>query len=113
MAWPRTWMRASSSVSVIGARPGRASGLSEGDIGGGALGGGETFGRASRFVPARVRADSHAKARRRRGVEIGDEGIVAGGGESGPNRLGLLTLPEGSHLNGVARAPRLRRRCWR
>src|SRR5437773_12392043 len=90
-------MRASSSASVISTRPSRASDLSEGDIGGEALGGGETFGRASRFVPARVRADSHAKARRRRGVEIGDEGVVAGGGESGPNRLGLLTLPEGSH----------------
>src|SRR5207249_10160871 len=106
MAWPRTWMRASSSASVISTRPSRASDLSEGDIGGEALGGGETFGRASRFVPARVRADSHAKARRRRGVEIGDEGIVAGGGESGPNRLGLLTLPEIGRAAG-------RERSWR
>src|SRR2546429_9949536 len=113
MACPGRWRRASSAASGITTRRSRASDLSEGDIGGEALGGGETFGRASRFVPARVRADSHAKARRRRGVEIGDEGVVAGGGESGPNRLGLLTLPEGSHLNGVARAPRLRRRCWR
>src|SRR2546422_10858031 len=98
MAWPRTWMRASSSASVISTRPSRASDLSEGDIGGEALGGGETFGRASRFVPARVRADSHAKARRRRGGEIGDEGGVASGGGSGPNRLGLVTLREGSPL---------------
>src|SRR2546427_10771127 len=113
MAGPRTWRRGSGGGSVASRRPRAASDLPEGDIGGGALGGGETFGGASRFGPARVRADSHAKARRRRGVEIGDEGVVAGGGESGPNRLGLLTLPEGSHLNGVARAPRLRRRCWR
>src|SRR2546422_10438981 len=110
MAWPRTWMRASSSASVISTRPSRASDLSEGDIGGEALGGGETFGRASRFVPARGRADSHAKARRRPGVEIGDEGVVAGGGESGPNRPGLLPLPAGAPLNGGAPAPRLRRR---
>src|SRR5437773_10437512 len=103
-------MRASSSASVISTRPSRASDLSEGDIGGEALGGGETFGRASRFVPARVRADLHAKARRRRGVEIVDEGVVCCGGESGPNLPGLLTLPEGSHLNSAARASGL---SWR
>src|SRR5207245_11315727 len=105
MAWPRTWMRASSSASVISTRPSRASDLSDGDIGGEALGGGETFGRASRFVPARVRADSHAKARRRRGVEIGDEGVVAGGGESGQNRIVMITLTEVHQLTGVAIAP--------
>src|SRR2546428_10654670 len=99
-------MRASSSASVISTRPRRVSDLSDGDIGCEALGGREAFGRTPCFVPASVRADAHAIARRDRAVEVGDERVVTGGGEAGPGRLRLFTEAERSDLDGVARDPR-------
>src|SRR5215510_16054914 len=100
-------MRASSSASVISTRPRRGSDLSDRDIGRQTFGGGETFGRAPCFVPARVRADPHPIAGRGRAVQVGNEGGVTGGDEARPDRLGLFTLCERSNLHGVPRGPRL------